>query len=116
MKNIKNILLGIPIGFVNGFFGSGGGIIAVLFLKKILKVEAKKAHATAPAIILPLSCVSLFMYGANTMVDIKMTVLCAVGGCAGALLGAKLLSRIPKKWLKIGFGIVMILSGGRMIL
>ena len=66
MKNIKNILWGIPIGFVNGFFGSGGGVVAVYVLKRVFKLEDKKAHATALSIILPLSCASLFMYkGAN---------------------------------------------------
>ena len=116
MKKIKNILWGIPIGFINGFFGSGGGVIAVLVLKKFLNTEAKKAHATALGIILPLSCASLIMYKSKTAVDIKLVILCAAGGCIGALLGAKFLSKIPKKWLKIGFGAVMILSGGRMLL
>lgn len=116
MKYLKNILWGIPIGFVNGFFGSGGGVIAVLVLKKFLATEAKKAHATALGIILPLSCASLIMYKSETKVDITLVVLCAVGGCIGAFLGAKFLSKIPKKWLKIIFGAVMILSGGRMIL
>lgn len=115
MKNLKNILWGIPIGFVNGFFGSGGGVVAVYVLKKILKVEDKKAHATALSIILPLSCASLFMYK-NSRADFKLVLLCAIGGSVGSILGAKFLSRIPKKWLQIGFGAVMVLSGVRMIL
>ena len=116
MKKLKNILWGLPIGFVNGFFGSGGGVIAVLVLKKFLKVEAKKAHATALSIILPLSCASLFIYKNKAQVDFKIIILCAIGGCIGGILGAKALNKIPKKWLKIIFGAVMIISGGRMIL
>lgn len=115
MKNLKNILWGIPIGFVNGFFGSGGGVVAVYVLKKILKVEDKKAHATALSIILPLSCASLFMYK-SSQVDFKLVLLCAIGGSLGSILGARFLNRIPKKWLQIGFGTVMVLSGVRMIL
>lgn len=115
MKNLKNILWGIPIGFTNGFFGSGGGVIAVLILKKFLGVDDKKAHATALGIILPLSCASLFMYK-NSRVDFKIVLLCAIGGSVGSILGARLLSKIPKKWLKIVFGAVMIASGVRMII
>ena len=115
MKNIKNILWGIPIGFVNGFFGSGGGVVAVYVLKRVFKLEDKKAHATALSIILPLSCASLFMYkGAKA--DFKLVLLCAIGGSVGSVIGAKFLNRIPKKWLKVSFGAVMILSGVRMIL
>lgn len=115
MKNIKNILWGIPIGFVNGFFGSGGGVVAVYVLKKFLKVEDKKAHATALSIILPLSCASLFVYQ-KSEADFKIVLLCAIGGSLGSVIGAKFLKRIPKKWLKIAFGSVMVLSGLRMIL
>lgn len=115
MKNIKNILWGIPIGFINGFFGSGGGVIAVLVLKKFLKVDDKRAHASALAIILPLSCASLFIYK-NAQVDFHIVLLCAIGGILGSIVGAKLLNKIPKKWLKIIFGAVMIISGGRMVL
>lgn len=115
MKKIKNILWGIPIGFVNGFFGSGGGVVAVLVLKKFLEVEARKAHATALGIILPLSCASLIMYGGKTKADVMLVLLCAAGGSVGAFLGAKFLSRIPKRWLKILFGAVMIISGIRLV-
>lgn len=112
---IKNILWGIPIGLVNGFFGSGGGVFAVYILKKFLKVEDKKAHATAIGIILPLSCASLFMYSKGGF-DFSLVLLCSMGGVVGGLIGAKALKKIPKKWLRIAFGAVMILAGGRMIL
>ena len=115
MKKMKNILWGIPIGFVNGFFGSGGGVVAVYVLKKFLEVEDKKAHATALSIILPLSCASLFMYK-NANVDFKTVLLCAIGGSLGSVIGAKFLRKIPKSLLQIIFGAVMVLSGLRMIL
>lgn len=115
MKILLNIFWGIPIGFINGFFGSGGGVCAVYILKKFLKVEDKKAHATAIGIILPLSCASLFMYSKGGF-DLKTIFLCSSGGAIGGFLGAKFLSKIPKKWLKIAFGGVMILAGGRMVI
>lgn len=115
MKNLKNILWGIPIGFVNGFFGSGGGVIAVLVLKKFFGIDDKKAHATALSIILPLSCASLFVYS-ETRIDMKIVLLCAVGGVLGSIVGVKCLNKIPKHMLKICFGAVMILSGVRMVL
>lgn len=115
MKNTKHILWGILVGFINGFFGSGGGVIAVLVLKKFFGLEEKKAHATALGIILPLSCASLFMY-TESKVDFSVVLLCATGGALGGVTGAKLLNKIPKKWLKIVFGAVMIASGVRMVL
>ena len=45
--NKKSLLWGIPIGFINGFFASGGGIIAVLVLQKFFSFDEKRAHATS---------------------------------------------------------------------
>lgn len=116
MNILKIILTGIPVGFINGFFGSGGGVCAVYALEKILKTQAKKSHATAISIILPLSIASVFMYNAGQTVDWRVVLLCSVGGMAGGFAGAKFLGKIPKKYLKILFGGVMIISGLRMIL
>lgn len=116
MNILKTVLSGIPIGFINGFFGSGGGVAAVYVLEKILKTDAKKSHATAIGIILPLSIASLFMYGTKALADTRTVVLCSVGGCIGGAVGAKILGKIPKKWLKILFGGVMVISGARLIL
>ena len=52
-KKYFNALTGIAVGICNGFFGSGGGMIAVPMLEKGGS-EAKKAHATSIAITLPL--------------------------------------------------------------
>ncbi len=87
----------------------------MLVLKKFLEVDDKRAHATALGIILPLSCASLFMYK-KAEVDFFLVLLCAIGGAVGSIVGAKMLNKIPKKWLKIVFGTVMILSGVRMVL
>jgi len=54
-SNLLLIILGLIIGLLNGIFGSGGGIIAVLLMTFILKLENKIAHATSISIILPLS-------------------------------------------------------------
>lgn len=107
-------LLGGLIGLINGFLASGGGIAAVLVLEKILKLETKKAHATAIAIILPLSLASVFVYGLSGYIDWAVVFKSALGGTAGAVVGAKILDKLPKRYIKIGFGGVMIIAGIRM--
>ena len=52
------MVYGALIGLLNGFFGSGGGILAVTLLQK-QGLPSRQAHATSIAIILPLSLVSL---------------------------------------------------------
>ncbi len=108
-------LWGAVIGFINGFFASGGGIAAVIIMEKALKIETKKAHASALAIILPLSAASLLVYGIKGYIDWELILKVSLGGMLGAVVGAKLLNKLPKKYIKIGFGIVMIAAGWRML-
>ncbi|MCD8049718.1 MAG: sulfite exporter TauE/SafE family protein [Clostridia bacterium] len=111
MKKKSAILLGIPIGIINGFFGSGGGIAAVYVLKKFLDVEPKKAHATAIAVILPLSAASLIIYATSLAGNWGVILWAALGGILGGFCGAKVLGKISKMWLRILFGITMIAAG-----
>ena len=61
-KKCKRTAIGLVTGFANGLFGSGGGTIVVPAMERFLKVEEHKAHATAIAVILPLSLLSLGVY------------------------------------------------------
>ena len=114
MKKVKNYFVGAIVGFINGFFASGGGIVAVLALKRYMKLDETRAHATAISVILPLTLCGIFVYGSSGYADINMIIKTASGGIIGAVIGAKALKRLPKKYIKAGFGAVMIVSAVRM--
>lgn len=113
--NMKNCIISAFTGFINGLFGSGGGTLLVPILNNILKVEEHKSHATALAIIIFLSITSSTIYISKGTYDINMTIQAAVGSIIGGILGAKLLSKVTGKFLRIGFGIVMIIAAFRMV-
>ena len=114
--NIKTFIIGIVTGFANGLFGSGGGTIVVPCMQKFMNTETKKSHATAIAIILPLSIVTGFIYLRGVEIDWSRALFVSLGGIAGGFLGAKLLGKISSKWIHIVFGVFMIIAAGRMIL
>ena len=62
LKNAAVALLGGAVGFINGFFGGGGGMVLVPLLEKVLGCPVKKSHATAIAIILPVSLAGAITY------------------------------------------------------
>jgi hypothetical protein len=115
-EKFKIILVGVITGLTNGLFGAGGGTIVVPAMERILKVEEHESHATAIAVILPLSMMSTFIYVRHQILDWKSLLYIAVGGMAGGILGAKLLSRISPQWLHKIFGIFMIVASIRMIM
>ena len=113
--NIKNTLIGSFTGFVNGVFGSGGGTLLVPILNNILKVEEHKSHATALAIIIFLTSASSVIYISKGTYDISLTIKVAIGSIIGGLVGAKLLSKVTGKFLRISFGTIMIIAALRMV-
>lgn len=113
---IKYAVVGLAVGICNGLFGSGGGTIAVPFMEKLLGVEEHKAHATAIAIILPLTLISAGLYIYRGFFDFTLSWQTSLGGVAGALIGAYLLRKIPSGWLKKLFGVFIIFSAVRMVI
>lgn len=109
------MIIGIVTGFANGLFGSGGGTIVVPAIEKFLDIETHKAHASAIAIILPLSILSTFIYGKDVSIDWRMIIYVSIGGIIGGYLGAKFLCKLSSKWLHRIFGLFMIIASVRMI-
>lgn len=114
----KKVLIGTVTGFANGLFGSGGGTIVVPAMERLLGMEEHKAHATAIAVILPLSVLSLCIYlwktGLGQVWQVALWV--SAGGLAGGVVGARLLNRIGGVWLHRIFGVFLLAAAVRMLL
>lgn len=115
-KGVISSIVGAITGFANGLFGSGGGTIIVPAMERFLRVEPHKAHATAIAVILPLSVLSMFIYLKNGNIDWINVLYVSIGGIAGGFAGAKLLNKVSDKWLHKIFGAFMIAAAVKMIL
>ena len=114
-KTIVAAATGIVTGFANGLFGSGGGTLLVPALQKFFKMETHKSHATALAVILPLTLVSAWIYIRGTQVDWKAVLWVTLGGVPGGFLGALLLNKVSSVWLHRIFGAFMAVAAFRMI-
>ncbi|MGL4910906.1 MAG: sulfite exporter TauE/SafE family protein [Romboutsia sp.] len=113
--NIKNTVIGLFTGFINGVFGSGGGTLLVPILNNILKVEEHKSHATALAIIIFLTGASSTIYISKGTYDIGLTTKVAIGSILGGIIGAKILCKVTGRFLRISFGLIMIIAALRMV-
>lgn len=113
-KRILFILGGFAVGVINGFLGAGGGMLAVPLLKK-QELEQKQAHASAIAVIFPLTAISAALYLLNGKVQFSQALPFLPAGAVGALLGIWLLPRMPDKLLRKIFSVFMIWAGVRMI-
>lgn len=113
---LKVVLIGLVTGLINGLFGSGGGTLLVPCLVFLMDIEDHKAHATAIAVILPLSVISSFIYFGHSVVDLKLTLKVATGAVLGGIIGSMLLNKLPVNILRKVFGVFMIIAAIRMVL
>ncbi len=102
---------GLIVGFLNGFFGGGGGMIVVPLLVFLLKMPEKKAHATAIFVILPLCIVSSIVYIIKGSIDWLQLLYSSIGFVVGGVVGALLLKKLNNKVLRIIFSLIMIGAG-----
>ena len=99
----KSIVIGIMAGFISGFFSTGGGMLLVPTFLYFLKMEDKRARATAALCILPMVVTSGVFYYQNNYMNWRIGTLCAVGGIVGGYIGAKILKKLDAKYFKIAF-------------
>lgn len=92
-----------------------GGLILVPAFLYTLKMEPKQARATSIFCVLPMVITTAFFYNKNNLINWKTGVLCAVGGIVGGIIGAKLLNKVPDKYLKLFFTAFLIYAGINMI-
>ena len=110
------IMTGAIIGFVNGFWGGGGGMICVPMLMYVLKLPEKNAHATTLLIMLPLSIASLIVYLLSGNIEWIKAINVSVGFVVGGILGALLLKKLSDVWLGIIFSVIIIAGGIKLLI
>lgn len=112
---LLSILLGVFVGFVNGFLGAGGGMLLVPLIIPLLKIEPKVAHATAILIILPICVVSGIVFAFKGAFDFDVFLPCLIGTIVGGVLGTFILKKLKNNIITAIFSVVMIVAGVVMI-
>jgi hypothetical protein len=104
----KLIAIGLGGGLLSGLLGVGGGIVMVPLLVLWAGFAQRDAHATSLGAIIPISIAGIATYGAAGEVRYGTALALAAGSVLGAPIGARLLSRMDERMLKIVFGVFLI--------
>ena len=114
-KTFFQIISGFFAGFINGLFGGGGGMIIVPSLRRFLGYRTNSSHATAIAVILPLSVVSGAFYTAFGNFEWQPVIFTTLGVTMGGIAGAILLKKLRSDIVTLIFSAVMLLAGIKML-
>lgn len=115
MKKEKTaVLVGVLSGFLNGLFGSGGGIIAVPLLKKG-GLSQKEAQATTLLLMLILSLCSSLIYLYEGRLAFSDALGFIPGGILGGFLSSLCFNKIKPELLRKIFGGFVSFSAVRIL-
>lgn len=104
-KNIlSSFFTGMTAGIIGGVMGIGGGVVLVPLLIKFFKIEQHKAHGTSLTIVFFIALSGAILYILRGDINWLLVAEIAAGSICGAVIGARLMLKIPRKRLRLGFG------------
>lgn len=118
---------GLAVGFLSGLVGIGGGVLIVPLLYFFYghpgwsgvglapELEAVVAHATSLFVILPTSALGTWTYHRVGAVAWRAALPIAAFSVLAAIAGTLIAPSIPEAALKMGFGLLLVFSGARLM-
>ena len=109
------VAIGFVAGTASGLLGVGGGILMVPGLVLVLGTTQHRAHATSLAAIVPIGFVGFAVFAIHGEVNYAIAGLMVLGAVVGAPAGARAMSKIPERALALGFALVLVVAGVRLL-
>ena len=98
-------------GALGGLLGVGGGFVLVPLQVMFGHMGEYRAHAASLAAIVPGSVVAVLVYwfaAPKPQVDLRFALLLVIGSVVGAYAGARVMTRVPERGLKLVFAVVLV--------
>lgn len=97
-------LIGLGAGLASGYVGVGGGFIMVPLMLAFLGIPLKLASGTSLLAVMLLAVPGTIEQGLLGNIDYLAGIVVALGSVPGAFIGARLVSRVPERTLRLIFG------------
>lgn len=111
--------LGAAFGAFGGFFGVGGGIIAIPMLVLLFNMAEQSAQGTALVMILPSVLMGFWKYQQRNSIDLRMAALLAASAALATYGTARLANILSSATLRWAFGafllVIALFLAGRML-
>jgi hypothetical protein len=109
------LAIGLAAGLLSGLFGIGGGIIIVPALLLVGKMQPATATGTSlGALLLPVGALGAWQYYKNGQLDVRASLLIALGIFIGAYLGAVMTQGLNPMVAKRAFALFLVLVSIRI--
>jgi uncharacterized membrane protein YfcA len=109
------VVAGLVVGVLAALFGVGGGLLMVPFIVLFLDQGQHLAEGTSLAVIVPTAIVGVVAHSKRGYVSMSSAAWMAIGGIAGAVVGARLALATPAAVLETVFGAFVLAIGIRFV-
>jgi uncharacterized membrane protein YfcA len=108
--------IGLAAGILSGVFGIGGGVIIVPALIYMAGFRQHSATGTSLAVLLPpIGIGAMWEYYRHGNVNLRVAMIMAIAVFAGGWLGAIVANRVAGPYLRLAFGLFVVVLGVSLI-
>jgi uncharacterized protein len=113
---VRLVTIGLVAGLFSALFGVGGGIVIVPLLVLTAGYDQRAASATSLAAIGLIAFTGTVLYAVRGHVEVGPALLVGLPAAAGAVAGAVLQQRVPRRTLAFAFAGLLAIIGARLLI
>ena len=113
---LQGAAIGLVAGLASGSVGVGGGFIMVPLMLSIIGIPMRKASGTSLIAVMILAIPGVIEQGIIGNINYLAGIAIVVGTIPGAVIGAKLVTKVPERTLRLLFGCFLIVAAIMLVL
>lgn len=113
---LQGAAIGLVAGLASGYVGVGGGFIMVPLMLSIIGIPMRKASGTSLIAVMILAIPGVIEQGIIGNINYLAGIAIVIGTIPGAVIGAKLVTKVPERTLRLLFGCFLIVAAIMLVL
>lgn len=113
---LQGVAIGLIAGLASGYVGVGGGFIMVPLMLSIIGIPMRKASGTSLIAVMILAIPGVIEQGIIGNINYLAGIAIVIGTIPGAVIGAKLVTKVPERMLRLLFGCFLIVAAVMLVL
>ncbi len=113
---LQGAAIGLVAGLASGYVGVGGGFIMVPLMLSIVGIPMRKASGTSLIAVMILAIPGVIEQGIIGNVNYLAGIAIVIGTIPGAVIGARLVTKVPERTLRLLFGCFLIVAAVMLVL
>lgn len=113
---LQGAAIGLVAGLASGYVGVGGGFIMVPLMLSVIGIPMRKASGTSLIAVMILAIPGVIEQGIIGNINYLAGIAIVIGTIPGAVIGARLVTKVPERTLRLLFGCFLIVAAVMLVL